>query len=50
MIDKRLTHMMGKANRYIFLNVFFNWICLLANMAIVFTIAWLLQNILTDGI
>lgn len=41
---------MGKANHYIFLNVFFNWICLLANMAIVFTIAWLLQNILTDGI
>ncbi|WP_195268524.1 ABC transporter ATP-binding protein/permease [Eubacterium sp. 1001713B170207_170306_E7] len=50
MIDKRLTQMMGKANRYIFLNVFFNWVCLLANMTIIFTIAWLLQNILTGGI
>lgn len=50
MIDKRLTQMMGSANRYIGLNVFFNWLGLLANMGIIFSIALLLQDILTEGI
>lgn len=49
MIDKRLTKMMGPANKYIYLNVLFNWICLLANMAIIFSIAWLLQRLMTQG-
>ncbi|MDO4288573.1 MAG: ABC transporter ATP-binding protein/permease [Eubacterium sp.] len=48
MIDKRLSKMLSGNNKYIALNVLCNWVGLLCNIAVIFTLASLLQKLLDD--
>ncbi|MCR8644400.1 ABC transporter transmembrane domain-containing protein [Paenibacillus sp. N1-5-1-14] len=45
MINKRLIREMSHSKKYIGYNVVFQWICLLANVAAIFTIGLLLQDL-----
>jgi ABC-type multidrug transport system fused ATPase/permease subunit len=50
MINKRLIHIVEESKKYIALNVLWQWFSLLANIAAIFIIAWLLQGILNKSI
>lgn len=49
MIKKRLVGLLPSAKKYIFYNVFWQWMALLAQMAVAFTIAGLLGQALLGG-
>lgn len=50
MIKKRLLALLSKEKKYIYLNVFFKWLGLLAQIAIVFAIANIIKNSVLIGI
>lgn len=50
MINKRLINEMGDTNKYIKLQVFLQWIALLCNIVMVFTLTGLLQKAINGGV
>ncbi|MEE0247983.1 ABC transporter ATP-binding protein/permease [Peptacetobacter hiranonis] len=50
MINKRLINEMGDTNKYIKLQVFLQWIALLCNIVMVFTLTSLLQKAINGGV
>lgn len=50
MINKRLINEMGDTKKYIKLQVFLQWIALLCNIVMVFTLTSLLQKVINGGI
>lgn len=46
MINKRLINLIGNAKKYIALHVFFQWVNLLANIAIMFFISYLIEFVI----
>ncbi len=50
MINKRLINEMGDTKKYIKLQVFLQWIALICNIVMVFTLTGLLQKAINGGV
>ena len=50
MINKRLINEMGDTKKYIKIQVFLQWIALLCNIVMVFTLTGLLQKAINGGV